>query len=69
MIPQLREGDKEVNGVNPLGAAAGLCHLGEHLDQRHPCEEGGLVLERVEPGCVDELEDAVVGAAIDGALA
>ena len=40
-----------------------------HLDWRHPVEEGGLVCERADPGRVDKLEEAVIGAALDGALA
>ena len=69
MLPQLREGDKEVDGVNPLEVAAGIGQISEHLDWRHPGEESGLVLERADPGQVDELEEVVVGAALDGALA
>ena len=67
-LPQFREVDEEVGGVEPIEDASGLGQLGEHLDRRHPGEEGGLVLEREEPGQVDEFEEIVVGAALDGAL-
>ena len=65
----MREGDKEINSVDPLEAAAGLGQLSEHFDRRHPGEEGGLVLEREEPGWVDDLEEVFVGVVINGALA
>ena len=65
----MREREEEVNGVNPLEAASGLGHLSKYLDWRHSGEEGDLVLERAEPGQVDELEKEVVDAAINGALA
>ena len=69
MLPQLREGDEEVDGVVLLESAAGLGQLVENLDRRQPSEECSLVLERAEPGRVDELEELVIGAAINGALA
>ena len=65
----MREGDEEVDGVVLLESAAGLGQLVENLDQRQPSEERSLVLERAEPGRVDELEELVIGAAINGALA
>ena len=40
-----------------------------HLDRLQPGEEGGILIERAEPGRVDELERVVVGATINGGLA
>ena len=69
LLPQLCEGNEEFDRVDPLEAAAGLGQLIKNLDRCHPDEEGGLVLERADPSRVNKLEEVVVGAALDGALA
>ena len=69
MLPQLREEDEYVDGVNPLEAAGGLGQFGEYLNWHHPGEEGGFVFERSELGRVNKLEEVVIVSALNGALA
>ena len=69
LLPEVSEGEEEVNDVDAFEPAAGRGELGEHFDGSHLCVEGDLILEGVKPCLVDEGEEVGAHAALNDALA